>query len=110
MFELTVPNLFIDVLRLYQGGEYHPVSNVEDLRERMATFYNRPDFSTNKRSNPVYTVPYHDGFGFGKQYRTLEEGNQTPCNQTPFFIHSIELESGLLCNSDLQLGLEYDSN
>ena len=42
------------------------MGNVENLRELMATFYNRPVFSTNQRSNPVYTVPYHDGFGFGK--------------------------------------------
>ena len=50
----------------YQGRNYYHVNNVENLRELMATFYNRPPFNTNQISNPVYTVPYHDGFGFGK--------------------------------------------
>ena len=62
--------IFLNFCFFPQGGDYHPVRNVEDLRELMATFYNRPVFSTNQRSTPVYTVPYHDGFGFGKCKRT----------------------------------------
>ena len=49
-----------------QKGEYRRVENVEQLREMMATFYSRPVFNTNKAKQTVYTVPYHDGFGFGK--------------------------------------------
>ena len=40
------------------------MSNVESLRQLMATLYSR---STNQRSNPVYTVPYQDGLGFGEK-------------------------------------------
>ena len=50
----------------HQGGNYHAVTSVEYLRELMATFYNLPMFNTNQRSNPVYMIPYHDGFGFGE--------------------------------------------
>ena len=48
-----------------QKGEYLPVSDVEQLREIMATFYSRPAFATNSGIHAIYTVPYHDGFGFG---------------------------------------------
>ena len=49
----------------FQKGEYRPVSDVEQLREMMATFYSRPAFTTNSALHAIYTVPYHDGFGFG---------------------------------------------
>ena len=62
---VTNSHLWILVLFPHRKGEYRRVETVEQLREMMATFYSRPVFSTNSGDNAVYTVPYHDGFGFG---------------------------------------------
>ncbi len=47
-----------------QRGVYVRVTDEEQLREVMATNYNRP-ISSNTGQSAVYSVPYHDGFGFG---------------------------------------------
>ncbi len=36
-----------------------------DLRELLATFYNKPIFRESISEEVIFTTPYHDGFGFG---------------------------------------------
>ena len=49
-----------------QEGEYHAIDDSRQLSGIMMRYY-RSEFSTMATKNqPVYSVPYHDGFGFGK--------------------------------------------
>ena len=53
-----------ELLHCFQPGEYHPVSNAEELRQIVAATYWRPAGLWNH--GMVLSGPYHDGFGFGK--------------------------------------------
>ena len=57
--------LFIILLPSFKAGKFTYVSNTNNLRRDMATYYDF--FSSNiVRDEPIISIPYVDAFGTGK--------------------------------------------